>query len=264
MKILIIEDEPLAAAQLAALLAGIRTDSKIVAVCDTIASSVRWIKNNPMPDLAFMDIQLGDGLSFEIFRKTTFNIPVIFTTAYDQYTLQAFKVNSIDYLLKPVDKAELTAAIEKFEQTKPGRTSVLSEEQLQVIISSIGKKEYKKRFLVKVGYHLKSVDTADILFFYSLQKGTYLKNRDNKTFLLDQTLEMAEQLVDPEKFFRINRKYLISIDSITDVSVFSNSRLKLKVTYADEDDFLVARERVKAFKSWLEGEQEGTENHSSR
>jgi len=254
MKILIIEDEPLAAAQLAALLAGIRPDAQIVAVCDTVESAVRWIGNNPMPDLAFVDIQLGDGLSFEIFRKITFDVPVIFTTAYDQYTLQAFKVNSVDYLLKPVDKSELTAAIEKFEQTRSGKTAFLSREQVQAIIESVGKKEYKKRFLVKVGYHLKSIDTGDILFFYSLQKGTYLKSRDNKTLLLDQTLEMAEQLVDPEKFFRINRKYLVSIDSIMDVSVFSNSRLKLRVMHADEDDFLVARERVKAFKSWLEGE----------
>lgn len=253
MKILIIEDEPLAAAQLAALLAGIRSNAEIVAVCDAIESAVRWIANNPMPDLAFMDIQLGDGLSFDIFRKTKFDVPVIFTTAYDYYTLQAFKVNSIDYLLKPIDKEELRAAIEKFEQSKTDRFSVLSKEQLQSIIDSFGKKEYKKRFLVKTGNHLRSVNTEDILFFYSLQKGTYLKNRENKTYLLDQTLETAEQLTDPEKFFRINRKYLVSIDSILDVSVHSNSRLKLKVIHADEDDFLVARERVKAFRNWLEG-----------
>lgn len=254
INILIVEDEPLAAAQLAALIAGINANTHILAVCDTIESTLNWIENNPLPDLAFFDIQLGDGLSFDIFKKISFNVPVIFTTAYDQYTLQAFKVNSIDYLLKPINQEELRFAINKFETNKPNKSSSISNEQINSILNTINKKEYKKRFLVKVGTHLKSINTSDIQYFYSFQKGTYIKCIDDKTYLLNQSLELIEQLVDPQKYFRINRKYLVLIDSIKDVSVYSNSRLKLKVNLAEENDFLVARERVKAFKSWLEGE----------
>lgn len=254
LKILIVEDEPLAATQLATLLAGIELKIDIIGVCDTIESTVNWIENNKAPDLAFFDIHLGDGLSFEIFNRVTFNVPVIFTTAYDQYMLKAFKVNSIDYLLKPVDQEELKAAIEKFKLTRSINKNTFSTDQLNSIINTIKKTDYKNRFLVKVGTHLKSINTSDIQYFYSFQKGTYFKNIDNKNYLLDQSLEIIEQLIDPEKYFRINRKYLISIDAIRDVSTYSNSRLKLKVNLAEEDDFLVARERVKEFKSWLEGE----------
>ena len=254
LNILIVEDEPLAAAQLAALLAGIRSNAKILAVCDTIESAVKWIENNDLPDLAFFDIHLGDGLSFDIFSKTNFSAPVIFTTAYDQYTLQAFKVNSIDYLLKPLDGEELKNALDKFEQRKMGHPSQLSSQQMQELIQSVGQKSYKKRFLVKVGNHLKAINTNEVLYFYSFQKGTFLKSIDGKDYLLDYSLEVVEQFIDPEQFFRINRKYIVHIDAITDVSIYSNSRLNLKVKHAIENDFLVARERVKLFKGWLEGE----------
>ena len=254
LDILIIEDEPLAAAQLAALIAGIKPYAKIMAVCDTIESAVKWIETNERPDLAFFDIHLGDGLSFDIFKQTKFNVPVIFTTAYDQYTLQAFKVNSIDYLLKPLDKTELQNALDKFEQHKMEHPSQLSLKQMDELIKSISQKNYKKRFLVKIGNHLKAINTNEIMFFYSFQKGTFLKSVDNKDYLLDNSLEIVEQSLDPELFFRINRKYIIHIDSITDVSIYSNSRLKLKVKNTTENDFLVARERVKAFKNWLEDE----------
>ncbi|MFA9392072.1 MAG: LytR/AlgR family response regulator transcription factor [Prolixibacteraceae bacterium] len=253
LKILIVEDEPLAAAQLAALIAGIKPDAQIVAVCDSIESSVKWIENNELPDLSFFDIHLGDGLSFEIFKTTKFEAPVIFTTAYDKYTLQAFKVNSIDYLLKPIDKTELQQAILKFEQTTPLAKNSLSDEQLQIILQSVIQKEYRKRFLVKIGTHLKAIQTCDVSFFYSLQKGTYLKTYDGKTYLLDQTLETIEELIDPAHFFRMNRKYIVALNSIHDVSIYSNSRLKLKVNGAEEDDFFVSREKVKLFKSWMEG-----------
>lgn len=256
LNILIIEDEPLAAAQLAALLAGIRPEAKILAVCDTIASSVTWIENNNLPDLAFVDIHLGDGLSFDIFKKTNFNAPVIFTTAYDQYTLQAFKVNSIDYLLKPLDSLELKNALEKFEEQKMGQHASFSSQQMQALIQSVSQKNYKKRFLVKVGNHLKAINTSEILFFYSYQKGTFLKSSDGKDYLLDNSLEVVEQCIDPDQFFRINRKYIVCLDAINDVSIYSNSRLKLKVKHGTDNDFLVARERVKAFKNWLEGEND--------
>jgi len=253
MRVLIVEDEPLASAQLAVILAQLKPDAEITGVCDTVESALRWFGQNPLPDLAFFDIQLGDGLSFEIFKTIDITIPVIFTTAYDQYALQAFKVNSIDYLLKPIVKEELAASLNKYEQLHLKNTTHISPDLIQNLINSVGKKEYKKRFLVKIGTHLKSVNTDEILYFYSFQKGTFLKSSDGRNYLLDQTLEIIEQLLDPEHYFRINRKYLVAIDSITDVHAYSNSRLKIKVKYQEEDDFLVAREKVKAFKDWLEG-----------
>ncbi len=253
MKILIVEDEPLAAAQLAALIAGIVPDAKILAVCDTIESTLKWLSGNEAPDLAFFDIHLGDGISFEIFKRAELQIPVIFTTAYDQYALQAFKVNSIDYLLKPIDKTELASALHKFELLHQTTSAKITPQLIQNLISSIGKPEYKKRFLVKIGTHLRSIDTESVSYFYSYQKGTFLKSDDGRNYLLDQTLETIEQLVDPDKFFRINRKYLVSLSSIIDVISYSNSRFKLKVKDQEEDDFLVAREKVKLFKDWLEG-----------
>lgn len=253
MRILIVEDEPLAAAQLAANIAAIKPQAQILAVCDTVQSAVNWIKNNPSPDLCFFDIQLGDGLSFEIFEQVDFKQPVIFTTAFNQYAIQAFKVNSIDYLLKPIDKADLERALEKYENLAQPKTSGISSSALEEIVSSLKKKSYKERFLVKVGTHLRVAETPDILYFYSFQKGTYLKLNDGKDYLLDQTLEQIEQLINPNEFFRINRKYLVSLKCISDVVTYSNSRLKLKVKHPLDDDFLVAREKVKDFKKWLEG-----------
>jgi DNA-binding LytR/AlgR family response regulator len=253
MKVLVIEDEPLAAAQLAALLAQIKPGTEIAGVCDTIESAVKWFTTNPQPDLAFFDIQLGDGLSLEIFNRVDIKMPVIFTTAYDQYALQAFKVNSIDYLLKPIDREELATALRKFENLKVNFTTQLPTELIHELITSSSKQSFKKRFLVRIGTHLRAINISEVLYFYSFQKGTFLKATDGRNYLLDQTLEVIEQLIDPEQFFRINRKYLVGIDSITDMHAYSNSRLKIKVKNQEEDDFLVAREKVKAFKDWLEG-----------
>lgn len=253
MKVLIVEDEPLAAAQLAANISALRPKAEINAVCDTIKSTVEWLKNNNAPDLAFFDIQLGDGLSFEIFKQIDFRQPVIFITAYDQYAIQAFKVNSIDYLLKPVERDALEKALLKFENLIQPKTSNLNPGILEEIITSLKKKTYKERFLVKVGTHLKIVETNDILYFYSFQKGTFAKLADGKDYLLDYSLELIEGMIDPALFFRINRKYLVALKSISDVVAYSNSRLKLKVQHPIDDDFLVAREKVKDFKSWLEG-----------
>jgi DNA-binding LytR/AlgR family response regulator len=253
MKILIVEDEPLAAAQLAANIAGIKPDAQIMAVCDTVKSTVTWLQNNPAPDLSFFDIQLGDGLSFEIFEKVDFRQPVIFITAFNQYAIQAFKVNSIDYLLKPIDRNDLERALTKYDNLLQPKTSGITTQMLEEIISSLKKKPFKERFLVKVGTHLRIVETKDVLYFYSLQKGTYLKLNDGKDYLLDNSLEQVEEVVDTSTFFRINRRYLVSLKSITDVITYSNSRLKLKVQQPIDDEFLVAREKVKEFKEWLEG-----------
>jgi DNA-binding LytR/AlgR family response regulator len=253
MKALIVEDEPLAAAQLAAHLTALRPQSEILAVCDTVKATVDWLKNNPPPDLAFFDIQLGDGLSFEVFNNVKFNTPVIFTTAYDQYAIQAFKVNSIDYLLKPVERYKLDNALKKFDRFNQHATTPLSPEILEKIVASLKSKNFKERFLVKVGTHLRIIEVKDILYFYSFQKGTFCKSSEGKDYLMDQSLELVEELVDPSGFFRINRKYLVSLNAIEDVIAYSNSRFKLKVKHPVDDNFLVAREKVKTFKKWVEG-----------
>ncbi len=253
MRILIVEDEPLAAAQLAAHISALRPDAQIVSVCDTVKAVVAWMDSNEAPDLAFFDIQLGDGLSFEIFERIDSRVPVIFTTAFNEYAIRAFKVNSIDYLLKPVDRNELEQALSKFEQLSKPEPSTISPAIISEIVNSLGKKNYKERFLVKVGAHLRIIETSEILYFYSFEKGTYAKLNDGKDYLLDQTLELIEGMIDPAQYFRINRKHLVALKAITDVVAYSNSRLKLKVKHPNEDDFLVAREKVKEFKNWLEG-----------
>ena len=253
MKILIVEDEPLAAAQLAANISALRPNAQILSVCDTVRSVVEWLQNNPAPDLAFFDIQLGDGLSFDVFEQTEFPAPIIFTTAYDEYAIKAFKVNSIDYLLKPIERSELEKALLKFEKLTHPVASGLSPLVLSEIVDSLKRKEYKERFLVKVGTHLRVIETREILYFYSFEKGTYAKLTEGRDYLLDQTLELLETMIDPGQFYRINRKYLIALKAITDVLAYSNSRLKLKVQQANDDDFLLAREKVKDFKQWLEG-----------
>ncbi len=255
MKILIVEDEPLAAAQLAANISALKPNAQVVAVCDTVKATVEWLKNNDAPDLAFFDIHLGDGLSFEIYAQFDFKQPVIFVTAYEQYAIQAFKVNSIDYLLKPIDRNELQKALTKFDNFNSPKPTNITPDILAEIISSLQKQNYKERFLVKVGTHLKVVETADILYFYSFEKGTYAKLNDGKDYLLDFSLDLVEGMIDPTVFFRINRKYLVALKSISDVISYSNSRLKLKVQHPFDDDFLVAREKVTQFKSWLEGEK---------
>ena len=254
IEILIVEDEPLGAAQLAANIASLKPAATIVEVCDTVKSAVKWISENDPPNLAFFDIQLGDGLSFEIFEQVELACPVVFVTAYDQYAIQAFKVNSIDYLLKPIDKSELEQAFQKFDRLMLPNPSNVTPKIVEEIVSTLRRKKYKERFLVKVGSHLRIVETQHVLYFYSFQKGTYVKLNDGKDYLLDYTLEAVEEMIDPSLFFRINRKYMVALKCIQDVIAYSNSRLKLKVLYPLDDDFLVAREKVKDFKSWIEGE----------
>ena len=254
MNVLIVEDEPLAVAQLTALITALRPNTQIVGVCDTVKTARKWIEENPLPDLAFFDIQLGDGLSFELFAQTSFAAPIIFTTAYNEFAIQAFKVNSIDYLLKPLDKDELRLALDKFDRQTQTQAAPIPADLIAQLQKNLVQKNYKKRFVVRVGTRLRTIDIADVLYFYSFEKATYMKTTDGKNHLLDQTLEIIEEQIDPSEFFRINRKYLVHLKAITDVFTYSNSRYKLKVNHAEEDDFLVAREKAKAFKSWLEGE----------
>lgn len=252
MNVLIIEDEPQAARRLETLMKELVPGVTILDKIDSVNRSVGWIKNNKTPDLILMDIQLADGISFTIFEQCEVRSPVIFTTAFDEYALKAFKVNSIDYILKPVDKDELGAALTKFN----GMTKNLPE--TKAMLDSIGQamqmltKRYKSRFMIKVGEHLKTIDSESILYFFSQEKTTFCHTNDSRNLILDYTLDQLEEMMDPLRFFRINRKYLISSASITDIISYTNSRLKLKIKGVQEDDCIVARERVQDFKEWLD------------
>lgn len=252
MNVLIIEDEAQAARRLENLILEIDPAVQIVGKTDSIKSSVKWLEANSTPDLILMDIQLGDGLSFEIFEHVSVKAPVIFTTAYDEYALKAFKVNSIDYILKPVDKEELKTAFIKF------KTLIKPEDATKSIMANIGHvvemltKKYKERFVVKVGEHLKTIEVKDIVYFYSQDKATICVTTDNRNHIIDFTLEHLQDMVDPMAFFRISRKYLVSAKSIMDIISYSNSRLRLILQNSLDKDIIVARERVQEFKTWLD------------
>jgi len=253
MRVLVIEDEPQAARRLQSLIKSNIPDVVFLEVIDTVKKSILWFQQHEAPDLIFMDIQLADGISFQIFDKVKINAPIIFTTAYDEYALKAFKVNSIDYILKPVDNAELTAAIAKYRTLQDTNKPLPDQlaESIQLAMSMIAKK-YKERFVIKVGEHLKSIETNEILFFFSLEKTSFAQTRDGRKHILDFTLDQLESLLDPKRFFRINRKYIVSIEGIHDMISYANSRLKLVLKTSDDQDIIVARERVQEFKNWLD------------
>jgi DNA-binding LytR/AlgR family response regulator len=252
MKILIIEDEPQAAQRLINLLKLLKPDVKLLASLDSIKQSVAWLNSNQTPDLIFMDIQLADGLSFEIFNQVEIKSPVIFTTAYNEYALKAFKVNSIDYILKPVDADELKGAFKKHENLIGSPTSTTKMmESISYAMQMLTKKN-KERFVIKVGEHLKTIETVDIHFFYSLEKTTFAQTKDGRKHILDYTLDQLEDLLSKDLFFRINRKYIIGLGSIQDMITHVNSRLKLALKSSDDNEIVVARERVQEFKDWLD------------
>lgn len=253
MKIVIIEDEPHAAQRLQSLATELIPNVEVVAKMDTVKKSIQWLKSNEKPDLIFMDIQLADGLSFQIFEHYAISSPVIFTTAYDEYALKAFKVNSIDYILKPVDKTELQAALNKLKNlagnVAPSQKDVLSNigQAVEMLL-----KKYKARFVVKVGEHLRTIEVSSIRFFYSQDKTTFCVTDDNRNHILDYTLEQLEQMLDPSEFFKINRKYLVRSAAIQDIISYTNSRLRLVLKGSPDNDIIVARERVQEFKTWLD------------
>jgi DNA-binding LytR/AlgR family response regulator len=252
MNIVIIEDEPQAASRLEKLLKELLPASKIVASMDSVKRAVQWFQANLPPDLALMDIQLADGIGFEIFEKCQVNCPVIFTTAYDKYALRAFKVNSIDYILKPVDKDELSNAILKLQSVTDKDRNV--SQTIRNIGSAVEMlmKKYKSRFVIKVGEHLRTIEVEQIRYFFSQDKATFCVTGENRNFILDYTLEQLEEMLDPTEFFRINRKYLVRASAIQDIISYTNSRLRLTLKGSADTDVIVARERVQQFREWLD------------
>ncbi|HEX8426597.1 LytTR family DNA-binding domain-containing protein [Hymenobacter sp.] len=256
LRALIIEDEPLAANRLAGLLEKQQPPLEVVGTAESVAEAEALLQAlHPAPDVLFLDIHLADGLSFELFERLEIRSPVIFTTAYDKYALRAFKVNSVDYLLKPIDPDELTAALTKLRQLREAATPTFDAALLaRVLQQAQPAKEYKSRFVVRVGEHLKAVPVEQIAYFASLEKVTLLHTREGRRFVVDYTLEQLEQMLDPTEFFRLNRAYLAHADSIHDIIHYTNSRLQtvLKPAAPEGETVLVSREKVAAFKAWLD------------
>ena len=251
MKVLIIEDEGRAATRLEKLLKAIDPTINIVSVIETVRESIEYLKTETV-DLIFSDIQLADGLSFEIYKSVDINCPIVFTTAYDQYAIEAFDTNGIDYLLKPIESERLKKALTKFKQLNQNNSS---SQDLQQLLEQFGKKDgsYKRRFMIKVGEKIKTIPTENINAFYSEQKGTYLLTNEGRNYVLDDSLEQVSTKLDPAIFFKISRKIVVNINAIDEIIAHSNSRLKLKIPFLELDEVIVAREKVNDFKAWIGG-----------
>lgn len=250
MNVLIIEDEKPAARLLQRKLQKLGIEAGTM--LHSVEESIEWFSNNPHPELIFLDIQLSDGLSFEIFDTIAIDSAVIFTTAYDEYALRAFKLNSIDYLLKPIDEDDLEVAVNKYQQRQPQVQNVsLDFDQIKRMLTNPLEKSYKKRFTIKMGQHLKMINIEDAECFYSENKGTYIHTTDGRNYLLECTLEQLETEIDPAQFFRVSRKFIVSIKAIKDIVVYTNSRLKVVLPSYKDDEVIVSRERVNDFKEWL-------------
>lgn len=250
MTTIIIEDEKPAARLLS------RKLEKLGVVVSTMLHSVEeakgWFAANEHPDLIFLDIQLSDGLSFEIFEEIDIKSAIIFTTAYDEYALRAFKLNSVDYLLKPIDEDDLEIAVSKFKQRLPKQEPLqLDFEEIKRMLSNPFEKVYKQRFTVKIGQHLKVIQISEIECFFSENKGTYLHTSDNRNYLIESTLEVLEHELDPKKFFRVSRKFIVPLQAIKEIVLYSNSRLKVILPTYKDDEVIVSREKVSDFKNWI-------------
>ncbi len=255
MNCIIIEDEKPAARRLNRMVDALQLH--VEKVLHNVSDSIDYLKKNPQPDLIFLDIQLSDGLSFEIFDQVKVTSSIIFTTAYDEYALQAFKLNSIDYLLKPIDEDELRDAVDKFRSRfrESGTSQNLQHIDLQSIAKLLSNpvgKEYKKRFTTKVGEHIKLFPIEEIQLFYSENKGTYVHLINGRNYLIDTKLEALEDELDPQVFYRISRQAIVNVTSINDIISYTNSRLQIKIQTFSEFPLIVSRERVRDFKQWID------------
>ncbi|HOD11320.1 MAG TPA: LytTR family DNA-binding domain-containing protein [Flavobacterium sp.] len=250
MNIIIIEDEKPAARLLQRKVE--KFGLQVNTMLHSVEEAINWFNSNQHPDLIFLDIQLSDGLSFEIFEQIEIKSAVIFTTAYDEYALRAFKLNSIDYLLKPIDEDDLEIAVNKFKARNVAAPSLsLDFEMIKKMLVNPMDREYKKRFTIKMGQQLKMIAIEEVECFYSENKGTYLHTLDNRDYLLDNTLEQLETELDPKLFYRVSRKFIIPMKAIKEIQLHSNSRLKVILPTYKDDEVIVARERVNDFKEWL-------------
>ena len=252
MNILIIEDEAPAAVRLQRMLQKLAPEARILGPLESVKEAVEYLNNQTLPDLLMLDIHLADGLSFEIFNQVKVQVPIIFTTAYDQYALRAFKFNSLHYLVKPIEEEALREALQKFEAhqipavpTEPGTDG-------QANLLSDYRQRYKQRFISRVGDKLIAVNTEDVLFAFSENKGTYLRTKDGRRHLIDFTLEQVEEMLNPEYFFRINRRYITGYQAVDKMINYSNSRLRIVLKDWPDEDIVLSREKTREFKIWLD------------
>lgn len=258
MKILIVEDEDLAVKKLTKTLNAVDETAEIIGVADSIKSAVEWLGSNPPPDLILMDIELADGQSFEIFNLTEVKSPVVFTTSYDEYALKAFKVNSIDYLLKPVQKEDLESALSKYKQMKKlykDEAQPTSEISIDNIVKELQQKlqpkEFRKRFLVKHAQKLVSIEIDEIAYFFSDGRLNFFKTYDNRKFVVDYTMDELEDMLDPDKYFRISRSFYVSVNSVDQIHDYFGNRLLLNLKPSVDKESIVSREKVTEFKKWM-------------
>ncbi|MBS1690463.1 MAG: response regulator transcription factor [Bacteroidetes bacterium] len=251
MNIVIIEDEQPARERLEALLNEIVPAANLLANHDSVQSAWKWFSENPMPDLVLLDVQLADGTAFDLLKLIKISCPIIFTTAFNKYAIEAFKSTSIDYLLKPVKKAELEKAFQKLNTLQ----HIFNQpEQLQVKLQQAG--NYKRRFIVRFGDNLKTLPVENIAYCYTENRTSFAKTFDGHKYPLDYTLDALEKMMDPLDFFRINRQYLISVKSIAEMKVFNKARVIVKLTPEAKEIPVVSTERAADFKLWLSGELE--------
>ncbi len=253
MNVLLIEDESLAAQRLEKLLRETEPGIHISGVTDSIESTVEWLERNPAPDLLFMDIELADGQSFEIFTRTEVTSPVIFVTAYDEFALKAFKVNSVDYLLKPIKSEDIRNALNKFHQLSQKPVAGQGMENIRHLLEGLYRQpgRYRTRFLSKTGQRFIPVETGDVAYFYSEDKMVFLKTNQNQRYLIDFNLEQLEKELDPGQFFRANRQFILSSKSVHDIHSWFNGKLKVKVVPDAPEEIIISRDKAADFRSWM-------------
>lgn len=255
MKVVIVEDEQLAARRLEAMVQAADPALEVVAKLESVAEATEWFRANPKPDLIFLDIHLEDGLSFAIFEKVTIDVPVIFTTAFDEYAIRAFKLKSIDYLLKPIVQEELNKAIAKFRTWSAEAPVAINMAELSRLLRA-EQPTYRERFSVNVGQKLKYIDVQDIAYFFSTSGITFVVSKTKHQYSFDISLDNLAGELNLRHFFRVNRQYLVSLQAIANVHIFPKSRLKLEIVPAPSDDIFVSLDKVSAFKQWLDGRME--------
>ncbi|BDX39043.1 DNA-binding response regulator [Tenuifilaceae bacterium CYCD] len=249
MRVLIVEDEIAAARRLSKMLLELEPDAQILAVTDSVSSTVEWLLSNDEPDLILLDIHLADGVSFKIFNRVKVKCPIIFTTAYDQYAIQAFKLNSIDYLLKPINTEDLKFSVDKFKE----RRNVASNLDFEKLLLEIRKPQqcYQQRFVVQFADKLKAIEADSVAYFMAMDKSVFLISSDNHRYAIDYTMEKLESVLDPKRFFRVNRKFIVSFAAIKNMYFYSKSRVKIELSPAVDSEVIVSSERSSDFKEWL-------------
>jgi DNA-binding LytR/AlgR family response regulator len=249
INVVIIEDEQLAAQKLSRILREVEPDIKILDIIPSVEKAVNFFSKNKSIELIFMDIQLEDGICFEIFEKIDLEYPVIFTTAFDEYMLKAFKQNSIDYLLKPIKKDDLKNAINKYKNIH----QKINNAVLQKVINDFKTNDYKERFLIKVGEYYKSLEVKSVNCFFIKESCVFIGTKEGRGYGVDYSLDKIESLVTPRDFFRVNRNYMVRFEAIDNIVMFSSSRLKIKIkSFEEAEDIIVSRDRVKSFKEWMD------------